>query len=283
LTQAKIPTIDESAADYLRTLAGANSSAATITAYRTDLAQFVAFLHETNCAIAFVAEVIRVDVAEYLAHLAERDNSGTTRVCKLATTSLGVAASRLRRWQPHLTPQTGELLDELGSHLRFLFIGEKRGVDCVERDPLYAVGFISPVPGQHEEFLRQRCAEEGWIVGVDGDQYASTVECRKRVVGKARHHAGAKVAGGAELERDAIPGEPLDEPRIVYSAHAMPDSLHTEKIERVANGGVAGGFSGVGDGVESRRPGARKIFHERGGWIANLVPSQSQSYDTLIG
>jgi hypothetical protein len=41
---------------YLRTLAGANKSASTITAYRTDLAQFVAFLHETNCTIASPAD-----------------------------------------------------------------------------------------------------------------------------------------------------------------------------------------------------------------------------------
>ena len=84
MTQAKTPTIDESVAAYLRTLSGANKSASTITAYRTDLAQFVAFLQETNCTIASPADVRRVDVAEYLAHLSDRDISGTTRARKLA-------------------------------------------------------------------------------------------------------------------------------------------------------------------------------------------------------
>ncbi len=46
------PTLEEALARFLRTLQGANKSAATITAYRTDLAQFIAFLHETNCTVS---------------------------------------------------------------------------------------------------------------------------------------------------------------------------------------------------------------------------------------
>jgi integrase/recombinase XerC len=65
-------------------LASANKSASTITAYRTDLAQFAYFLSETNRTIVSPADVTRVDVAEYLAHLAERDINGTTRARKLA-------------------------------------------------------------------------------------------------------------------------------------------------------------------------------------------------------
>ena len=80
-TQPKKPTIDESVIACLRTLTGANKSVSTISAYRTNLAQFVAFLQKTNCTIASPADVTRVDVAEYLAHLAERDISGTTRAC----------------------------------------------------------------------------------------------------------------------------------------------------------------------------------------------------------
>ena len=93
MTQAKKPTIDESVTAYLRTLSGANKSRSTITAYRTDLAQFVAFLKETTCTIDSPADVTRVDVAEYLAHLSERDISGTTRARKLAR------RSNRRRWR----------------------------------------------------------------------------------------------------------------------------------------------------------------------------------------
>ena len=78
------PTIDESMTAYLRTLAGANKSAATITAYRTHLSQFAHFLTETNCTISAPADIRRGDIAEYLSHLAEQEMSGTTRARKLA-------------------------------------------------------------------------------------------------------------------------------------------------------------------------------------------------------
>jgi site-specific recombinase XerD len=84
MTTTNRSTIDDALAAYLRTLAGANKSEATIRAYRTDLAQFLAFLRETNCAIDVAGDVTRTDVEEYLAHLAGRGLSGTTRARKLA-------------------------------------------------------------------------------------------------------------------------------------------------------------------------------------------------------
>ncbi len=59
-----IPTFEETLAAFLRTLEGGNKSRATILAYRSDLAQFVAFLRETNCTIAGPADVTREDVRD---------------------------------------------------------------------------------------------------------------------------------------------------------------------------------------------------------------------------
>lgn len=69
---------------YLRSLAGANKSASTIVAYRTDLQQFLDFLVETNIAVAEPADITRQDVAEYLNVLADQGRSGLTRARKLA-------------------------------------------------------------------------------------------------------------------------------------------------------------------------------------------------------
>jgi integrase/recombinase XerC len=85
MPNTKPPTIDDSVTAFLRTLSGANKSPSTITAYRTDLLQFLRFLAETNCAVSAPADVTRSDVAEFLAHLAERGASGTTRARKLAS------------------------------------------------------------------------------------------------------------------------------------------------------------------------------------------------------
>ena len=41
-------------AAYLRTLSGANKQASTISAYRTDLVQFFAFTHPTNCMMCLL-------------------------------------------------------------------------------------------------------------------------------------------------------------------------------------------------------------------------------------
>jgi site-specific recombinase XerD len=89
----KPTTIDESVTAFLRTLSGANKSASTITAYRTDLAQFARFLAETNCTVAAPADITRADVSEFLGHLADRRLSGVTRARKLAA---------LREWFRYL-------------------------------------------------------------------------------------------------------------------------------------------------------------------------------------
>ncbi len=84
MTDRTQSTIDETITAFLRMLQGANKSAATITAYRIDLNQFARFLTETNCTISTPADIRRGDVTEYLAHLAERGISGTSRARKLA-------------------------------------------------------------------------------------------------------------------------------------------------------------------------------------------------------
>ena len=84
MTKPNRPTIDATMTAFLRTLAGANKSASTITDYRTDLAQSARFLAETNCTIAAAVDVTRTDISEYLAHLSDQHLSGTTRARKLA-------------------------------------------------------------------------------------------------------------------------------------------------------------------------------------------------------
>src|SRR5439155_15895712 len=71
-------------AAFLDSLSGKNRSGATIRAYRTDVLQFLAFLHENNVAITEVGDVGKVDVLEYLAELARKALSGVARAQKVS-------------------------------------------------------------------------------------------------------------------------------------------------------------------------------------------------------
>jgi NADP-dependent 3-hydroxy acid dehydrogenase YdfG len=59
-------TLEKGLATFLDALAGKNRSAATVRAYQTDIAQFIAFLHANNVSIQTPADVEKVDVVEYL-------------------------------------------------------------------------------------------------------------------------------------------------------------------------------------------------------------------------
>ncbi len=78
------PTFEQTLARFLCSLGGSNRSQATITAYRTDVQQFVAFLRETNLTMQSPTDVRKADLSEYLGHLGARGLSGVTRARKLA-------------------------------------------------------------------------------------------------------------------------------------------------------------------------------------------------------
>ena len=71
-------TLERGLAAFLNAMLGKNRSKGTLRAYRTDVLQFIAFLHENNVAIADVRDVGKVDVLEYLA--ASNSNFGLQRV-----------------------------------------------------------------------------------------------------------------------------------------------------------------------------------------------------------
>src|SRR5215204_6145767 len=77
------PTLEAAVSAYLAELEGKNRSAATLTAYRTDLRQFLAWLDETNGTINRPADVRRADIAEYLTYLGRSGQSGVSRQRKL--------------------------------------------------------------------------------------------------------------------------------------------------------------------------------------------------------
>lgn len=78
-----IPTLETALIQFLRDLTARNVSDHTITAYATDLKQFIAWMHE-NTMSTRPDQVTKADITEYLTFLAGKSQSGVTRARKLA-------------------------------------------------------------------------------------------------------------------------------------------------------------------------------------------------------
>jgi site-specific recombinase XerD len=81
----KTMPLDDGLHLFLQDLEGRNVSALTITAYTTDIRQFITFLAETNVAVQRCDQVGRGELAEYMAELSRQNRSGVTRARKLAS------------------------------------------------------------------------------------------------------------------------------------------------------------------------------------------------------
>src|SRR5919109_5063641 len=77
-------TLEKGLATFLNALSGKNRIEATIRAYATDIAQFIAFLHANNVSIHTPADVQRLDVMEFLSACAKRELTGIARARKLS-------------------------------------------------------------------------------------------------------------------------------------------------------------------------------------------------------
>jgi site-specific recombinase XerD len=71
-------------AEFIKELEGKNSSALTITAYTTDIRQFLTFVRENNLAVHLPIDITKQDVTDFLADLSQQGRSGVTRARKLA-------------------------------------------------------------------------------------------------------------------------------------------------------------------------------------------------------
>ncbi len=77
-------TLEKGLAAFADTLLGKNRSETTVRAYKTDVLQFIAFLHENNVAVTHICDVTKIDVLEYLAALSKRGLTGVARARKLS-------------------------------------------------------------------------------------------------------------------------------------------------------------------------------------------------------
>ena len=77
-------TLEQVLAEFLRELQGINTNEHTITAYTSDLTQFMHWLHSTNLLVKCPGDVRKLDISEYLSYLGQKRISGLSRARKLA-------------------------------------------------------------------------------------------------------------------------------------------------------------------------------------------------------
>ncbi len=100
-TQLPTPTpLALSLEQFIKSLAGSKSNL-TVTAYRSDLQQFVAWLTETDYTVTGAACVHRGHIDDYLAYLVDKGQTGTTRARKLISLQLFFAYLVEQRVLPH--------------------------------------------------------------------------------------------------------------------------------------------------------------------------------------
>ena len=68
---AKSVTLEQVLAGFLRELQGVNTSEYTVTAYTSDLTQFIKWLHTTNLLVQYPRDVRKIDISEYLSSLSQ--------------------------------------------------------------------------------------------------------------------------------------------------------------------------------------------------------------------
>lgn len=78
------PIFETTLEGFLTTLAAKNRSSATCRAYRTDIAQCLRFIQETDGTVEAPADIDRTHLADYLAEVGRQGVSGVSRARKLA-------------------------------------------------------------------------------------------------------------------------------------------------------------------------------------------------------
>src|SRR5687768_7268688 len=71
-------------AGFVKELQGKNSSTLTITAYTTDIRQFLSYVRENNLTIQAPTGITKQDVTDFLSFLSQQGRSGVTRARRLA-------------------------------------------------------------------------------------------------------------------------------------------------------------------------------------------------------
>ena len=132
-----------------------------------------------------------------------------------------------------------------------------------------------------EIFVEEVGAEEGRVVGVEGDHEAFFEVAADGVVVERGTTAGAEVAGDVELEGDLALGEDFDEIGVVLGGEGVADALGAD-VDGRPDALRAGVFAGVAGEAEAGGFGIRVELAELVGGAEELVASDADADDAGV-
>ncbi len=132
-----------------------------------------------------------------------------------------------------------------------------------------------------EIFVEEVGAEEGWVVGVEGDHEAFFEVAADGVGVEGGAAAGAEVAGDVELEGDLAFGEDFDEVGVVLRGEGVADALGAD-VDGGPDALGAGVFAGVAGEAEAGGLGFGVEVAELVGGAEQLVAADADADDAGV-
>ena len=133
--------------------------------------------------------------------------------------------------------------------------------------------------GDPAQVARERAREVGRVVAVDGHASTPLDELDDRMLLPRGDHAGADVRCRADLERDGLGHEMLDQCRVLHRADTVAYTVHTQVSQRRPHVLGSGGFARMCRATQSRL-GRAAVDRGVAGWrVGRLRTADGDAYD----
>ncbi len=145
------------------------------------------------------------------------------------------------------------------------------------------LGNGGPKPREGAELALEGGSKKRGVIRGQRDGHASPEKLEHRVAGPTGNGTRCEVGRDADVERNALPREPVDEIRVLDGANAVGDPAGSEEVEGVAYRSGPGPLSRVDQGSQVEPPDAFVDRDEVPGGNGRLVTSQSETEDARPG
>ena len=167
---------------------------------------------------------------------------------------------------------------DAGQPRGFFRKGKKAGADGVGGEAAQLVVGKALLGVREQELVGQIGAEDGRVVGVEGDQETAVEVGAQGMSGEGGADAGADVGGGIEFDGSAARPEVQEQVFIVDGRQGVADALGADG-EGLPDGFGAGGFTGVVGEAQTGFAGAGVEGAEGLGAGASLVAAEADADD----